>query len=336
MKGSEEGALELEALGSKIEGTTKTIATLRSQVQEKRTGIAERRQWLGDIERNLRLKEVEEKLRAAEADLREFDESMRGQNPKIFRQAVEAASAAVTELTKMRSHKDGETCSTQEWQARLKKELSQSKFERIDSLFRDALVQSETIGMAVKDLQKYHAALDKALMNYHTMKMTEINKSIKELWQATYRNTDIDFIAIRSNTEDDSGPGLRSYNYRVVIVQNNIEVDMRGRCSAGQKVLASIIIRLALAESFGTNCGVLALDEPTTNLDRSNIEGLAAALAELIQTRKSHANFQLVLITHDEEFVRLLARHQHCDHFFSVSKVANGHSTIRKMDIRGF
>lgn len=48
---------------------------------------------------------------------------------------------------------------------------------------------------------------------------------------------------------------------RVVMVKNEVELDMRGRCSAGQKVLASIIIRLALAESFGQGCGVLALDE---------------------------------------------------------------------------
>jgi DNA repair protein RAD50 len=45
------------------------------------------------------------------------------------------------------------------------------------------------------------------------------------------------------------------------MIKNEVEMDMRGRCSAGQKVLASIIIRLALAESFGQGCGVLALDE---------------------------------------------------------------------------
>ena len=44
------------------------------------------------------------------------------------------------------------------------------------------------------------------------------------------------------------------------------------------QVLASIIIRLALAETFCMNCGVIALDEPTTNLDRENIESLAHAL----------------------------------------------------------
>lgn len=29
----------------------------------------------------------------------------------------------------------------------------------------------------------------------------------------------------------------RQYNYRVVMVKNGVEMDMRGRCSAGQKVI---------------------------------------------------------------------------------------------------
>lgn len=71
------------------------------------------------------------------------------------------------------------------------------------------------------------------------------------------------------------------------MLKDQVEMDMRGRCSAGQKVLASIIIRLALAESFGTNCGILALDEPTTNLDRDNIQALAVALAEYVHQTPS-------------------------------------------------
>jgi energy-coupling factor transporter ATP-binding protein EcfA2 len=79
---------------------------------------------------------------------------------------------------------------------------------------------------------------------------------------------------------------------------------MRGRCSAGQKVLAAIVIRLALAETFCLNCGMLALDEPTTNLDEPNKAGLAHALARIIKSRSAQHNFQLICITHDE--VRLV------------------------------
>jgi DNA repair protein RAD50 len=63
------------------------------------------------------------------------------------------------------------------------------------------------------------------------------------------------------------------------MLKDQVELDMRGRSSAGQRVLACLVIRLALAESFGLNCGMLALDEPTTNLDKENIESLAESLS---------------------------------------------------------
>ena len=68
-------------------------------------------------------------------------------------------------------------------------------------------------------------------------------------------------------------------------------------------MLASFIIRLSLAETFCANCGILALDEPTTNLDQENIEGLASALTDIIESRKKQESFQLIVITHDDMFV---------------------------------
>ncbi|KAK2704209.1 hypothetical protein QYM36_017507, partial [Artemia franciscana] len=75
----------------------------------------------------------------------------------------------------------------------------------------------------------------------------------------------------------------RQHSYKVVMFKGDVELDMRGRSSASQKMCASIIIRKALAETFSGSCGVLALDEPTTNLDRDNIESLSRALTRLDQ-----------------------------------------------------
>jgi DNA repair protein RAD50 len=45
-------------------------------------------------------------------------------------------------------------------------------------------------------------------------------------------------------------------------------------------MLASLVIRIALAETFSASCGILALDEPTTNLDSNNIASLGNSLIE--------------------------------------------------------
>ena len=108
-------------------------------------------------------------------------------------------------------------------------------------------------------------------------------------------------------------------------------------------MLASLIIRLALAETFCLNCGILTLDEPTTNLDGPNAESLAAALlryplamisadchhqveflTELIlrimEARKGQENFQLIVITHDERFAHLIGQRQLAEKYYRVSK----------------
>uniref|UniRef100_A0A0D3F5D9 DNA repair protein RAD50 n=1 Tax=Oryza barthii TaxID=65489 RepID=A0A0D3F5D9_9ORYZ len=198
-----------------------------------------------------------------------------------------------------------------------KLELKQTQYKDIEKRYFNQLLQLKTTEMANKDLDRYYAALDKALMRFHTMKMEEINKIIKELWQQTYRGQDIDYISINSDSE---GAGTRSYSYRVVMQTGDAELEMRGRCSAGQKVLASLIIRLALAETFCLNCGILALDEPTTNLDGPNAESLAGALLRIMESRKGQENFQLIVITHDERFAQLIGQRQLAEKYYRVSK----------------
>ncbi|CAN1835316.1 DNA repair protein RAD50 [Linum perenne] len=211
-----------------------------------------------------------------------------------------------------------------------KVDLERPLYKDIDKRYFDQLLELKTTEMANKDLDRYYSALDKALMRFHTMKMEEINKIIRELWQQTYRGQDIDYIRIHSDTE---GSGTRSYSYKVLMQTGDTELEMRGRCSAGQKVLASLIIRLALAETFCLHCGILALDEPTTNLDGPNAESLAAALLRIMKDRKGQENFQLIVITHDERFAQMIGQRQHAERYYRVSKDDHQHSIIEAQEI---
>ncbi|KAF7902800.1 hypothetical protein EAF00_002703 [Botryotinia globosa] len=209
-------------------------------------------------------------------------------------------------------------------------------YKNARSEYRTAMIKVKTTRAAIDDLGKMITAMDKAIVKFHSVKMEEINRIAGELWQTTYQGTDVDTIMIRSEKDEGetaAGNKKTNYKYRVVMVKQDVEMDMRGRCSAGQKVLACIIIRLALAECFGINCGLIALDEPTTNLDQDNIKALAQSLHDIIKSRQQQANFQLIIITHDEEFLKVMQCSDFCDDFYQVSRDQEQNSKIEKIPI---
>ena len=294
-----------------------------------------------------------------ETELRDSESTRRGYSDNLrYRQEVRALEAVEAEITNLASHNAEIDRDRFQQESRLltkeHNELSarqagimgemKSKDVHLGQLlsewdlikdaavkYRESHIRVETTKAAVEDLGRYGGALDKAIMTYHGMKMEEINRIIEELWRDTYQGTDVDTILIRSDNEN--AKGNRSYNYRVCMVKQEVEMDMRGRCSAGQKVLASIIIRLALAECFGINCGVMALDEPTTNLDKDNIRALALSLHNIIKNRQSQANFQLIVITHDEEFLRYMRCGEFADYYYKVTRDGNQKSVIEYQSI---
>ncbi|CAE7237912.1 RAD50 [Symbiodinium sp. CCMP2456] len=323
---------ELEGLRARLEAA--------EEKRQKKEAIREA------LQANIRLKSIEEEVERHQQEISSLLKDLGGRDIEALRQQLSNVRTRAMELQKQRSFREGELVQTREAIRSLEVELASPLYAGVEQRHREATIRHESAALAAKDLGRYHSALDKALMKFHSLKMAEINKTIKELWQRVYRGRDIDYVAVRSDSEEGDGDGpvdsaasgraMRSYNYRVVMVCGDAEMDMRGRCSAGQRVLCSLIIRLALADSFCVNCGVLALDEPTTNLDAANIRGLAEALANLIEARRAQSRFQLVLITHDEAFVNRLAQLQVCDWFYRIHKDESGCSKIEKQRIQLF
>lgn len=268
------------------------------------------------------------------AQLQEEIEELASQNAEADRDNFQRESQKHThEYNKLGAQQAGKLGEMKSKDAQLQEILKEYETDLKDApqRYKEAHIKVEATKAAVEDLGRYGGALDKAIMKYHSLKMGEINSIIEELWRKTYRGTDVDSIMIRADNE--TGRGNRSYNYRVVMVKRDAEMDMRGRCSAGQKVLASIIIRLALAECFSANCGLIALDEPTTNLDRENIHSLAEALQEIIEYRQQQSNFQLLVITHDEDFLRSMDCAKFANVYYRVSRDPAENSIIERQQI---
>ncbi|CAG0891447.1 unnamed protein product [Darwinula stevensoni] len=234
-----------------------------------------------------------------------------------------------------RYQKQGQQKELAETICRINKELQGKILRDASANYLKKFQELKATEIVAEDLNKYYKALDWAIMRFHVEKMTTINRTVRELWSTTYKGSDIDYIEIKTDPSDSKGAdSRRTYNYRVVMIKNKVELDMRGRCSAGQKVLASLIIRIALAETFGTKCGVLALDEPTTNLDKENVESLAEALEELVKKRSRQRNFQLVVISHDEAFVERLATKVHVDDYYHVCRDNNLMGTVKVREMQ--
>ena len=334
---AEGGPSKLINCQKEIQNYDQDIASLEAELKQITVEINKIREELGNQDQNKRIindnlkyrktsrelqavKDEIEKLSAqnAEAD----QEHHRKQAEKFGRQHNLLSTEETSKVGTMKAKDDQLLQLLNDWNTDYKD--AAIKYKR-------SHIEVETSKAAVEDLGRYGSALDKAIMKYHSLKMEEINRIVEELWKRTYQGTDVDTILIRSDNE--TGKGNRSYNYRVCMVKQDAEMDMRGRCSAGQKVLASIIIRLALAECFGVNCGLIALDEPTTNLDRDNIRALADSLHHIIKARQQQANFQLIVITHDEDFLRYMRCADFCDNYWRVSRNERQKSIIERQSI---
>ncbi|XP_008330529.1 DNA repair protein RAD50 [Cynoglossus semilaevis] len=310
------------------EKISKEMGNIRQDIDTQK--VQER--WLQD---NLTLRKRMEELKEVVAKHEALMKDMGNMQVLQLRQERRDTERKLEDLKKNRSIALGRQKGFEEEIMHYRKELREDQYDKAEERYKNKMIIMRTTELVIKDLDLYYKALDQSIMKFHSMKMDEINKIIRDLWRSTYRGQDIEYVEIRSDVDENSTAAVkrRVYNYRVVMVKGDTTLDMRGRCSAGQKVLASLIIRLALAETFCLNCGILALDEPTTNLDRENIESLAHALVEIIKSRSRQRNFQLLIITHDEDFVELLGRSSYIEHFYRIRKNHEQNSEITKCSI---
>ncbi|KZT60115.1 hypothetical protein CALCODRAFT_466016 [Calocera cornea HHB12733] len=329
---------QLETVNHEIAGMEAKITEANTAAESIRTSVAlldkevgEQSTIMSNLRDNARLRETQRGIAEVEAEIATHDLEEMAKARRSFDEKYNVSKEKEALANSKRSHIGGEVTSMRAQLRQLQDDIV-TDYKDIDKRYTDQLITVKMSDLANNDLEKYAKALDNAIMRYHSLKMEEVNDTMKHLWNRTYQGTDIDGIKVRSDVE--GGATKRTYNYRVVMTKDQVEMDMRGRCSAGQKMLASIIIRLALSDSFGQNCGILALDEPTNALDAENVEALAASLADLINERRNSSNFQLIVITHDEKFLQRLATSDVMEYYWRVSRDSKQKSVIERNRIQ--
>ena len=240
-----------------------------------------------------------------------------------LRESVTAASLA---SSKLEGRLAEQTAALQQSTA----QLASTRFAEVDDRARTAQLHCQLFPEVAGECVRLHKDLEFAILDYHALKIREVNELLGDLWQTVYRSADIERVWVESVLEGESVRKKHSYSYAVMMQKAGVALPMRGRCSAGQRVLVSLLVRLALSEAFCSDCGFLALDEPTTNLDEENVDALAEALVALAKRRTAAGSFQLLLITHDEKFVQKLRVGQLFDEFYRIGKNIKGNSKIYK------
>ncbi len=118
-----------------------------------------------------------------------------------------------------------------------------------------------------------------------------INDLMGESWSSIYPYGD--FTGVRFLIEQE---GAAKGDYSLQLREKGGWVDVEGMASGGERSLACLALRIALARVLVPNLRWLVLDEPTHNLDDRGISELAIALRERIVDIID----QTLLITHEE------------------------------------
>jgi len=327
-------------LENEIMNIEEEMGEIGKYLASNKSSIIEIQQDINLMIATVNLKKIQDEIRILEEKIKENSRILVQKNSALNKLKEERAKIN-DEKTRHNQLKDKTKWQMEEYEKK-NMELNKEGVPIVDNYIQ-TLLDYELDSVILKDLSVYLEALEQSLLIFHRTKMEEMNKIIAETWQDVYDGDDIIKIEIKSDEEmaankknkldqDVLSKKSKSYNYRIVYyTKYNKEIEMKGRCSMGQKVLAAIVIRLALAEAFGINCGILALDEPTANLDRGNVKRLAKELGRLIDAKKRNENFQLILITHDKDFVKLM--NEYAEEYYEIAKNEQGWSTISKKEI---
>ncbi|CAJ0744984.1 22220_t:CDS:10 [Entrophospora sp. SA101] len=306
---------------------TTNLNRLEEKIRILDESMANTREIERNIQDNLRYLNCKQTIHRLDLEIQKLESRLNHLDCSNTNNQLVESKQFYEEITVELANQNGCKRQLEETIKRTNEEL-ETNYKDIEKKHREQDVIVCTSELAIGDLNTYAQMLDKAIMRYHAAKMKEINSIIRHLWILTYRGRDIDAIEIRA--EKDGESTKRSHNYRVVMIRGDVEVDMRAKSSAGQRMLASIVIRIALAEAFCIKFGALALDEPTTNLDDANVRSLALSLRQLLESRRNQPNFQLIIITHDEKFSELIGNTEFSDSFYRVKKNESGFSVIEK------
>uniref|UniRef100_A0A3Q1I3P1 Zinc-hook domain-containing protein n=1 Tax=Anabas testudineus TaxID=64144 RepID=A0A3Q1I3P1_ANATE len=164
------------------EKINKEMGSIRQDIDTQK--VQER--WLQD---NLTLRKRIEELKEVVAKREALLKEMGNMQVLQLRQERREAERKLEDLKKNRSIALGRQKGFEEEILHYRKELREDQYDKAEERYKDKMIIMRTTELVIKDLDLYYKALDQTIMKFHSMKMDEINKIIRDLWRSTYRGS---------------------------------------------------------------------------------------------------------------------------------------------------
>ncbi|XP_021957620.1 DNA repair protein RAD50 isoform X1 [Folsomia candida] len=161
------------------------------------------------------------------------------------------------------------------------------------------------------------------IIKKHQDMIDDINNYLKDYWEMLFPHDDIPTILMEAAKKSEGAIRVDyNYHFKMQTCRNNEELQMRGRSSHGEKILASLIIRCAFTEKFASGCPIVAFDEPEGCLDEGVVRNLVDHFSSITGSN------QVIVTSYDEEFCRKLA--EKCEDGCALYRIdkENGSSTL--------
>ncbi len=160
---------------------------LRSEIDEIRNDFSQQEIVKRELDDNKRLREKKVDYEKKISILNDLNQKLNGLNPSELKKQINFCEIEKKDFQKQLNDASASLSMLSGTIKTLDIELDTDEYKNAEIKYSTCIKDLHVLEFSLHDIDKYSKALDKAIMNYHSMKMNEINKSIKHIWKQVYR-----------------------------------------------------------------------------------------------------------------------------------------------------
>ena len=153
------------------------------------------------------------------------------------------------------------------------------------------------------ELVKQAKIIETAINEHNAGLLSELENDVAGLYKKIQRVPEDEPSLIRFQLAEGNLANQQQVRLVIDYAENRKGVPLTGYLSDSQIHSVALALRLAAIRTFNTGAPIIVLDDVVTSYDADHRKSIASTLAEEFE------GFQIVLVTHDEQFFNLLKDH---------------------------